>query len=184
MSRHAHTFSGFVFFLFLAGCGWAEAFNLPGHGRLELFPVGEWEIRGEDQGEFKIQLKPKSPRANAGATITVTAGGPDAYPTSSKLARKVAETGRRIAESGQFMESTAPVKPFYSKQGFGYYFTFTDPNLVGKAPVPGDYKQVTMGMIRLAPGVMVEVQLLSDGEKTGEFQQLLGMIEGLELREK
>lgn len=173
-----------LIFSLLAASGWAEVFNVPAHGRLELFPVGEWEIRGEDQGDLKIQLKPKSPRANAGGTITVTAGGLDEYPTKAKLARKVMATGQRIAETGQFVESTAPVKPFYCKQGFGYYFTLTDPNLVGKAPVPGDYKHLTMGMIRLAPGVVLEVQILSDGEKTGEFQQLLGMIEGLELQGK
>ena len=76
------------------------------------------------------------------------------------------------------------MKAFYNKQGFGFYFTLTDPKLVGKDPVPGDYKQVTVGLVRLSPTVMVEVQILSDGEKTEEYQQLLGMVEGMELSAK
>jgi cold shock CspA family protein len=167
-----------------AASGLAEVFNLREQGRLELFPVGEWNIHGDDQGDLKIQLTPKSPRDNAACEITVTAGGPDEYPTRAKLSRKVAEAAKQMLESGDFVEGTATVKPFYSKQGFGFYFTLTDPKLVGREPVPGDYKQVTMGMIRLSSGVMVEVQILSDGEKTEAYQQLLGMIEGMELQGK
>lgn len=47
--------------------------------------------------------------------------------------------------------------------------------------MPGDYKNVSMGMIRLSAGVMIAVQSLSDEEKTGEFQELLGAVEGMEL---
>lgn len=167
-----------------AASGLAETFSLREHGRLELFPVGEWKIHGEDQGDLKIQLTPKSPKANAASEITVTAGGSEEFSTKAKLSRQVAEAAKRMLESGDFVESTATIKPFYCKQGFGFYFTLTDPKLVGQKSVPGDYKQVTMGMIRLSAGVMVEVQILSDGEKTEAYQQLLGMIEGLELQGK
>lgn len=170
--------------LFPAASGLAEIFNLREQGRLELFPVGEWNIRGDDQGDLKIQLTPKSPRANAAGEITVTAGGPDEFSTKARLSRQVTEAARRMLESGEFVENTATIKSFYCKQGFGFYFTLTDPKLVGREPVPGDYKQVTVGMIRLRAGVMAEVQILSDGEKTGEYQQLLGMIEGMELQGK
>ncbi len=164
--------------------GLAEIFNLREQGRLELFPVGEWNVRGEDQGDLRIQLTPKSPKANAACEINVTTGGPDEFSTKTKLSRQVTEAARRMLESGDFVENTATIKSFYCKQGFGFYFTLTDPKLVGREPVPGDYKQVTMGMIRLSAGVIIEVQILSDGEKTGEFQQLLGIIEGMELQGK
>ena len=167
-----------------AAGGFAETVNLREHGRLELFPVGDWNIRSEDQGDIKIQFAPKNPKANAGCTLNVSAGGTDEYPTKAKLSRKVAETAQRMAESGEYGDTTPAVKAFYSKQGFGFYFTIVDPKLVGKDPVPGDYKQVTVGLIRLSPTVMVEVQILSDGEKTEEYQQLLGMVEGMELSAK
>src|ERR1700694_1951992 len=129
-----------------AASGLAEVFNLREQGRLELFPVGGWNIRGDDQGDLKIQLTPKTPKVNAAGEINVTTGGPDEYPTMAKLSRKVAEAARQMVESGQFVESAPKVKSFYRKQGFGYYFTLTDPKLVGREPVPGDFKQVTMGM--------------------------------------
>ena len=169
---------------FPAVTGLADVFNLREHGRLEIFLVGEWNIRGEDQGDLKIQFTPKSPKANAGCGLTVSAGGPDEFSTKAKLSRKVSETARRMVESGQFAETNPALKSFYCKQGFGFYFTLTDPKLVGKEPVPGDYKQVTIGLIRLSPGVMVEVQIVSDGDKTEAYQQLVGMIEGMELSAK
>jgi hypothetical protein len=171
--------------LFLPPAGaLAETFNLREHGRLEIFPVGDWNVRSEDQGDLKIQFTPKNPKANAACTLNVTAGGTDDYPTKAKLSRQVAETARRMIDSGDYGETTPAVKAFYSKQGFGFYFTLIDPKLVGKDPVPGDCKQVTIGLIRLSPTVMVAMQILSDGDKTDEYQQLLGAIEGMELTAK
>lgn len=169
---------------FPAAIGWAETFDLGEQGRLEVFPVGEWEIRGEDVGEIKIQLTPKNPQMNAACQISVSAGGPDEFPTKARLSRKVSEVAGRMAESGQFVETSPNVKAFYCKQGFGFYCTFTDPKLVGRAPVSGDFKNVSVGMIRLSAGVMIAVQILSDGEKTGEFQELQGAVEGMELHSR
>jgi hypothetical protein len=167
-----------------AASGLAETFTLREHGRLEVFPVGDWNVRSEDQGDLKIQFTPKNPKANAVCTLSVSAGGTDDSPTKAKLSRKVAETAQRMTESGDYGESVPAVKAFYSKQGFGFYFTLVDPKLAGKDPVPGDYKQATFGLIRLSPTVMVEVQILSDGDKTEEYQQLLGAVEGMELNAK
>lgn len=170
--------------VFPAAGGYAETINLREHGRLEFFPVGDWNIRGEDQGDLKIQFTPKNPKANAACILNVSAGGTDDYPTKAKLSRKVAETAQRMAESGEYGDTTPAVKAFYSKQGFGFYFTLVDPKLVGRDPVPGNYKQATIGLIRLNSSVMIDVQILSDGDKTEEYQQLLGMVEGMELGAK
>jgi len=173
--------------LVLAGSvvgGRAEVFALREYGRLELFPVGEWKFASEDVGELKIAIAPKQKGINAVAMLTVAAGGPDEYPTEAKLARQLTGVAQRMAEGGEFAERKAPLKPFYRQQGFGYYFMFTDAKLVGKPSVPGDYKKVCLGMIRLSPNVMVRLQILSDGEETEAFQQLLGMVEGMELHAK
>src|SRR5512140_2041302 len=98
--------------------GLAETYNLREQGRLEIFPVGDWNVRSEDQGDIKIQFTPKSPKANAACTLSVTAGGTDDFPTKAKLSRQVAETARRMVESGDYGETTPAVKTFYSKQGF------------------------------------------------------------------
>ena len=162
--------------------GLAETFGLRDHGRLEFFPVGEWKFSSEDVGELKIVIAPKRAQDNAVATLAVAAGGQDEYPTGAKLMRHLTEVAQRLAESGEFAERKATLKPIYHQQGFGYYFMFSDAKLVGRPVIPGDFKKVCLGMIRLGPNVMVRVQILSDGEGTEAFQQLLGMVEGMELR--
>jgi hypothetical protein len=162
----------------------AETINLREHGRLEIFPVGEWNIRSEDDGDLKIQIVPKGASVNAACQIIVAAGGADDFSTRGKLTRQVTDAGRRMIATGDFVETEVTVKTFYCKQGFGFYFTLTDPKLVGKESVKGDYKQVSLGMIRVNSSVMIRVQILSEGEQTEPFQQLLGMVEGMELSGK
>jgi hypothetical protein len=162
----------------------AENFKLREFGRLEIYPVGDWKFGAEDVGEIKILIVPKDEKggANAYATLSVTAGGPDEYPTDAKLQKQLAAVAQRLAGSGEFLEKKSPLKPIYNQQGFGYYFMFTDAKLVGKPPIQGDYKKICLGMIRLSSTVMVRMQIMSDGEETEAFQQLLGMVEGMELK--
>jgi len=162
--------------------GWAEVFPLREHGKLEFYPVGEWKFGAEDMGDLRIVIAPKLARNNAVATLTVAAGAPDEYPTEEKLARQLTEVSQRLAASGEFAERKVPLKRIYSQQGFGFYFMFSDAKLVGRPVVAGDYKKVCLGMIRLNASVMLRVQILSDGEETEAFQQLLGMLEGMELK--
>lgn len=162
-----------------APAGRADVFKWSNGARLEIFPVGDWEIRSEDVGEFKILFAPKSRDINAVATFSISTDGSDDFPTHEKLTKQIAKVAERLSASGEFVERKPAVKAFYSAMGFGYYVMLTDAKLVGRPVVPGDYKQVCLGMIRLAPSVMVKVQILSDGEDTEGFQQLLGMAEGL-----
>lgn len=171
-----------ILLLILPVAGWAETFALREHGRLEIFPVGEWKFSSEDVGELKIVIAPKRARDNAVASLAVVAGGPDEFPTEAKLMRRLTEIAQRMAESGEFAERKAILKPIYHQQGFGYYFIFSDARLVGRPVIPGDCKNVCLGMIRLGPNILVRVQILCDGEETEAFQQLLGMVEGMELR--
>jgi hypothetical protein len=165
--------------LLAAPAGRAEVFRLPNGARLELFPVGDWKIRSEDVGEYKILFAPEHESINAVATFSISTEGSDDFPTHDKLTKQIAKVAERLTASGEFVERRPEVKAFYSSQGFGYYVMLTDAKLVGRAPVPGDYKKVCLGMIRLAPSVLVKVQILSDGEDTEGFQQLLGIAEGL-----
>jgi hypothetical protein len=160
----------------------AETFNLREAGRLSIFAAGDWHITGEDVGNFRIQLAPARPGINAVGQIDIASGVPDEYPTKRKLSWHVYQRAKEILQNGQFVEREPDVKEFYSRQGFGYYFTMTDPKLVGKPPKKGDYKIATSGLIRLAPGVMATVQIMADGVTKDEYQQLLGAVEGMELR--
>jgi hypothetical protein len=165
--------------LLAAAGGRAQVFQLSNGGRLELFPVGAWRIEGEDQGEFRIYFFPGDERINAAGTLSVASEGSDDFPTQEKLAQQVGRATERLIEKGGYVERRPVVKPFYTAQGFGYYALLTDRKLVGLPPVRGDFKLVCLGLIRLAPAVIVKVQLLSDGEQTEGHQQLLGMVEGM-----
>jgi hypothetical protein len=176
-------FAALVLMLAAAGLQ-AQVFDLHKYGKLEIYPVGEWNFRSEDVGDLKILLTPKDSLVNAAGQIIVAAGGPDEYPTREKLARQIEGAGRRMIDAGDFAERDIELKTLYSKQGFGYYFTLTDPKLAGKPAVAGDYKKITLGMIRVSSSVMIRIQIMSDSELSEEFQQLLGMVEGMELSAK
>ncbi len=167
-----------LFLLLSATGGWAKVFKLPNQSRLELFPVGRWQIAGEDLGEFKIVLVPENSRINARAILSVATEGSDDFPTDVLLQRQMVKVAERVMLTGDFVERKPVVKPFYPPQGFGYYTLLTERKMVGRAPVAGDFKLVCLGLIRLAPAVLLKIQILSDGEETEEFQQLLGMAEG------
>ncbi len=166
----------------LATVGRPETFALRGHGRLTLNPGGGWNVAHADLTDLIIRLTPKDPATNAGCELTVSAGVVDEFSTQDLLARKVTEMARQMADEQTPGMAKPAVKPFGCKQGFGFFFSLIDPSLVGKAPEPGNYKQVTVGAIRLNPGVMVHVQLMSDGDKTEGYRQLLAAVEGMELK--
>jgi hypothetical protein len=160
-----------------AAGGWAEAFKLP-KGHIELFPVGHWQVASEDVGELKIVLVPNNAAINARAVYSVATEGSDDFPSEDKLLEHMHRVAARLLGAGDFVERKPVVKPFYPAQGFGYYAVMTDRKLVGRPPVPGDYKFFCLGMIRLAPGVYLKVQIMADSEEGAPYQQLLGMAEG------
>jgi len=172
-----------VFLLATLG-GWAVVFPLRDNGRLEVFPVGDWKFGSEDVGDLKIVMAPKRVEDNAVATLTVVTGGGDEFGTEEKLTRQLNQVAQRLAASGDYAERKAVLKPIYCGQGFGFYFMFSDAKLVGRPVVTGDYKTICLGMIRVNANVMIRLQIYSDGEETEAFQQLLGMIEGMELHAK
>jgi len=158
-----------------------ETFKLPGKGRLSLYPVGDWKISAEDVGELNIVFLPARPGVFASAKVVVATGGENPYPNETLLIRQVENVARRLLETGDYVERKPTLKRVYQARGFGFYFTLTDPKRVGRNPEPGKYKLTSLGLIRLSPEVLVRFQLNSDGEETEAFQQLLGMLEGMEL---
>ena len=161
-----------------ATSGFAEAFKLSNGGKLELFPVGRWALASEDVGEMRITLVAANPKLNARAVYSVLTDGGDEYPTGEKLRQQIGLVAERMLVTGEFVEKKPNVKPFYSSQGFGYYMVLTDRKQVGQPSTPGKFKIVCLGMIRLAPAVVMKVQILADDEEAEPYQQLLGMAEG------
>lgn len=159
----------------------AESFDLRERGRLEIYAAGDWKIAGEDLGDrHEIVILPKREGVNAAARLVVNLMPADEFESKPKLRARVLELCQPIAEQNGTRKYT--VEEFYSRQGFGFYCTFTDPNLVGKPPVKDDFKHATYGVVRLAPRVYVAVTLLADDLEGADYQALLGAVEGMELR--
>lgn len=165
--------------LFLSATGgFADVFKLPNGGRLELFPVGKWKVASEDVGELRIILIAANPRTNARAVYSVATEGSDDFPTEDRMHRQVWQVAERMLLAGDFVERKPTLKPFYHNQGFGFYALMTDRKLAGRPSAPGEFKFLSLGMIRLAPAIYLKVQIMADDEEAEPYQQLLGMAEG------
>ncbi|MDI1336344.1 MAG: hypothetical protein PSU94_09205 [Lacunisphaera sp.] len=173
-----------LFLSFLTAGLSPDTIDLHEYGKLTLYPVGDWNIHSEDLGDIRIRITPQDRKVNAACLLVVAPGGPDDFPTPEKLVERMQLSATRLRKSGDYAETKLNVKPFYRQSGFGCYYTLTDRKLVGKPPAPLEYKQITLGLIRLSPTVVARLQIMSDGEETQPCQQLLGMVEGMELAGK
>ena len=167
-------------FLFVA-CAFAqvETLNFGSRGKLTLYLPGDWKVASTDMaGTYTVTLTPKKESVNASCTIAVTFPEFDRYDTKNRLKVRVEADAYGHAEGS--VEGKAIAKEFSLTNGYGFYCSFTDPELRGKPSQPGNYKVMTVGKVRLSPEVLVDVQMMADGFRDEPYQQLLGAIEGME----
>ncbi len=172
--------AGLLLLLGMTGLLRAEVIDLREAGRLEIIAAGDWKIAGEDQGDrFVVTITPNG-KVNAGARLVVSVTPADDLPDPGRLRHRVHALCLPFAEKS--VERKVTLEKFYRKEGFGFHATFTDPELVGRPPAPGQCKIATYGVVRLAPRVYVAITLLADGVMETGYQALLGAVEGMELR--
>jgi hypothetical protein len=172
-----------LFTLAVAGGATAETYPLHDHSRLTLVPPAGWnESHADMAGDLIFRFSPKNPKLNARGELTISAGVVDEFDTKQKLSAYVADMAKEMTVSVDPHLRPPAVQPINCKQGFGFLYTLVDPSLVGKESQPGNFKQITGGVIRLAPGVMVEVRITSDGDQTEGYRQLIAVVEGLETK--
>ena len=58
------------------------------------------------------------------------------------------------------MEGALPIQEFKGTEGRGFYFSATD-----RAPVPGEYKYLTQGIIRVGEIALAFTVLTNDGQE-------------------
>ena len=157
----------------------AEKIELGSHGKLTIYHDDTWKFDVADFGDRKlVTIGPKGESVNAAASMTITFPDVDRFDTKKRLSLRVEVNGEQIAP--QSIEGKARAKEFSLQTGFGFYCSVTDPELVGKPPQKGNYKTISAGMIHLAPDVLIEVSISADGFNSEPYNQLLGMIEGME----
>jgi hypothetical protein len=171
-----------LFLLTIAGAAaQVETLDFGSRGKMTLYLPGDWKVASTDMaGTYTVTITPKKESVNASCTVAVTFPEVDRYDTKNRLKLRVETDAYGLAEGS--VEGKAIAKEFSLTSGYGFYCSFTDPELRGKPSQPGNYKVVTIGKIRLAPEVLVDVQIMADGFRDEPYQQLLGAIEGMEFK--
>lgn len=157
----------------------SETLDLGSRGKLTLYLLGDWRV---DTTNFARQgsmiIRPGNPRVNATCTLNISFPETDRFDTKTRLKIRVEADCMQFAE--QSVERKAVAREFLVRTGYGYYCNFTDPELRGKPSEKDQFKVMSVGKIRLAADVLVDVQILADGFGDEPYQQLLGAIEGME----
>jgi hypothetical protein len=168
-------------FLLTAGAllAQSETISLGSHGKLTLYISDKWRFETSDFGDRQlIGIKPKDGKTNADCTFTITYPDVDRFDTKARLKLRTEVDGAKYED--QSVEGKAYGKPFNLTAGYGFHCDFTDPQLVGKPPKEGDYKTISVGLIHLAPDILIEVVIQADGFSSAPYNDLLGAIEGME----
>jgi hypothetical protein len=156
----------------------SETINLGSRGKLTIYLSDAWNIEVADYTDRRIvSIKPKND-ANAECGLTITFPETDRFDTKARLKQRAEIDAARYAD--QSVEGKAIGKPFNLKTGYGFHCDFTDPELIGKAPQKGNFKTISVGLIRLTAEVLIEVAISADGFNSGPYNELLGAIEGME----
>lgn len=159
-------------------CAQSQKFDLGAHGSIAVYIDDSWKFDISDYGDGRtIMVTPKGD-VNANCQLKITFPDNDHYDTKNRLRDHVVESATPFVD--QSVEGKAVPREYALQTGYGYHCDFTDPKLVGKPPVKDDYKTISLGMIHLTPEILIEVQIQGDGFASDPFQQLLGMVEGME----
>lgn len=168
-----------------AACASAQEHTLDfgPRGKATLYLLGDWKATVISMaGQYDIMFAPKKDSINAQATIKVTYPDVDRYDTKQRLKLRV--EADCLAYEPQSVEGKARAREFAIGTGYGFYCNFTDAALRGKKAPPGEFKVISVGRIRLAADVHLEIFIGADSFSEEAYQQLLGAIEGMEYRRR
>jgi hypothetical protein len=178
-----------IFALFLAlglaatAFAQAETLELGRRGKITFYLLGDWKCEQTNIGDNPtLIIKPTKYQVNAQATISVTFPDRDRFDRKDKLKLQVEAENRSAAEES--VEGKAVGREFNVATGYGFYVNITDPALRGKPPEKDNFKNASIGKIRLAPDILIDVSIMADGFNSEPYQQLLGAIEGMEFSAK
>jgi hypothetical protein len=156
-----------------------ETVDLEGRGRIALVVPEGWTVVREDPDNPRLLTFQAAAGVNAIGHLGFRLPGDGELETAADVRAQALELGEEQVEGS--VEKRAVLQTYKLRSGYGYYSSYTDANLVGKKPIPGDYKTVTVGLFRPAPGIIGIVSIYCDDLAGPEYRQLHAMIENLEV---
>lgn len=155
----------------------AELFPWPEHGTVTVIaPVG-WKIENRSDAEsFNLQV---TPRSAAAAVMQLTLLTPADLPPMSKTliqGQLISGTQQYVAAS---VEKKLDLKPLALAQGYGWYAQFTDASLVGKPPIPGNFKMLRTAMAALDTQTVALATLNFDDPQAPEVEAMQSILNSL-----
>jgi hypothetical protein len=157
--------------------------DLRSHGSLAIYLEDGWKVSTSEFGDRVIvNIEPLDEGTNANAALTITFPEQDRFSTRAKLRIQVEVNGRQYEEGSTERKSVSRELNTQPSVAYGFYCNYSDPELVGKPPQKGNYKMISVGLIRVAPDVLIEMAISSDDARGKPYQQLLGALEGMEYK--
>jgi hypothetical protein len=150
-----------------------NAYELPGHGRLEMSPPAGWkEELTRPPGDLPPTIE-FSPPAGSGFSVQITplfspAGDPD-YNRPERIRPLLEAIGRKQLEAS--VEKEITLRQIKGPAAAGYYFTVTD-----RAPKKDEWTYLTAGAAGVGD-LLVSFTILTNSLDSGELRQALRMIE-------
>jgi hypothetical protein len=158
----------------------ADDFVWPRHGTISFAVPKGWALKGkpidvEDAG-YAFQARPVSGSA-AIAQITLLQSKPD-HPFTRESA-SAAFTGMVQEFVAGSVEQKVVSLSLEPEQGYGWFCQFTDASLVGKPPVPDDYKCQYNALLVLSDHVGVVATLQFDDPDKPEPAAMLTLLKSM-----
>jgi hypothetical protein len=161
--------------LFAANAMHAATFDLGSEGTLSVDIPASWAITARPLGHHGYDLRFQPP-SDEGPQICFTV----IIPANGKVLDHAAADATFRDVAAEFAKDSVDQKPDIKEMklanGFAFYASFTDPSLVGHAPVPGNWKTSTPCVMVLSGKIVVSATIFSDDLSTPDFAESLAVL--------
>lgn len=153
----------------------ADDFSWPGHGTVSFEVPRDWNFRG-GQASISAFGWVGEPRSGAAAVLQLTL---IELPAGKSI--QAAEVQDQLRQSvrpviSDSVEKAFGPQPITLRQGTGWYAQFTDPALVGKPPVPGNFKVMRSALLALDTHSIVVATMQFDDPNRPEAAAMLSLV--------
>jgi hypothetical protein len=159
----------------------ATDFEWPGQGVVSFTVPPKWTLEGVPVSGSQFELRARVESRNAALMqISLMESASDNPVLADKLVDLLRRSTAAIVDTS--VEKRFQPRGMLLAQGQGYWVQFTDASLVGKPPVPGDYKMMRNAMIALDDHAFVVATMQFDNPASDEPAAMLGILSSMRFR--